>query len=161
MNKMARLVSKFNRLPAILKRQALSAVLGRIVPFVGTAGVVIEEMTEHRVVTRLRNRRRIQNHIKTLHAAAVTLAAETASGFIVGMNLPDDKLPLMKSLKVDFKKRNAGGIQIVASLTDQQKQQMRDEPKGEVSVQVQAEDSAGVQTVVCEMIWAWIPKKRT
>jgi acyl-coenzyme A thioesterase PaaI-like protein len=135
-------------------------VLGRIVPFVGTAGVVIEEMTEQRVVTRLRNRRRIQNHIKTLHAAAVTLAAETASGFIVGMNLPDDKLPLMKTLRVDFKKRNKGGIKIVATLSDDQKRQMREEPKGEVSVAVVAEDSAGVRTVECEMVWAWIPKKR-
>ena len=160
MNKMAKMVSKFDLLPAALRRQALSAVLGRIVPFVGTAGVVIEEMTEQRVVTRLRNRRRIQNHIKTLHAAAVTLAAETASGFIVGMNLPDDKLPLMKTLHVDFKKRNKGGIRIVATLTDEQKQKMRDEPKGEVAVHVEAEDAAGVRTVQCEMVWAWIPKKR-
>jgi len=158
-NKMSRTVSKLNILPGPLRRQALSAVLGRIVPFVGTAGVKIEQMTGHRVVVSLRNRRRVQNHIRTLHATAAALLAETASGFAVGMNLPDDKLPLMKSLKVDFKKRNKGGLRVTASLSDEQKERMITEPKGEVSVAVEAVDDAGQRTIECEMIWAWIPRK--
>ena len=156
---MNRTVSKLNMLPGMLRRQALSVVLGRIVPFVGTARVTIEEMTGQRVVTSLRNRRGVQNHIRTLHAAAGTLLAETASGFVVGMNLPDDKLPLMKSLKVSFVKRNKGGLRVTASLTEEQKKEMIDRPKGEVSVAVEAVDDAGQRTIECEMIWAWIPKK--
>jgi acyl-coenzyme A thioesterase PaaI-like protein len=156
---MSRLVAKFNLLPAPLRRQALSAVLGRMVPFVGTAGLVIEQMSEQRVVTRLRNRRRVQNHIRTLHAAAVTLAAETASGFVVGMNLPDDKLPLMKSLQVDFVKRNTGGLRVTASLTEAQIATMHAQPKGEVSVAVEAADDQDVASARFEMIWAWIPKQ--
>lgn len=159
-NKMSSLVSKLNLLPKPLRRQALSAVLGRLVPFVGTAGLVIEQMSEQQVVTRLHNRRRVQNHIRTLHAAAVTLAAETASGFVVGMNLPDDKLPLMKSLKVDFVKRNSGGLRVTANLRPEQVDAMRAQPKGEVSVQVVAADDKGVASAAFEMIWAWIPKKR-
>jgi acyl-coenzyme A thioesterase PaaI-like protein len=159
-NKMNRMVSKLNMLPGLLRTRALSAVLGQMVPFVGTAGLVIEEMSTERVVASVKNRRRVQNHIRTLHAAAGTLLAETASGFIVGMNLPDDKIPLMKTLTVKFKKRNKGGMRVVASLTAEQKQQMIDEPKGEVAVQVEAKDSAGVETIQCEMIWAWVPKKR-
>lgn len=159
-NKMNRTVSKLNLLPGPLRQQALSAVLGRIVPFVGTAGVIIEEMSDERVVARLKNRRRVQNHIRGLHAAAMTLLAETASGFVVGMNLPDDKLPLMKSLQVDFKKRNKGWLRVTATLTAEQKQQLFDEAKGEVSVPLKIADQSGQESIQCQMIWAWVPKKR-
>ena len=159
-NKMSKIISKFDLLPSGLRRQAISAVMGRKVPFVGTAGVVIEEMTQERVITSLRNRRKVQNHIKTIHAAAATLLAETASGFVVGMNLPDDKLPLMKSMSVKFKKLNKGGLRVTATLTPEQIERMHTEPKGDVSVAIEAKDSAGQQTIQCEMVWAWIPKKR-
>lgn len=159
-NRMSRMVSKFDLLPALLRRKAISALLGRKVPFVGTAGVTIEKMSEERVVTSLRNRRRVQNHIRTIHAAAAGLLAETASGFVVGMNLPDDRLPLMKSMSVKFKKRNKGGLRISATLTPKQIEHMHREPKGEVTVAIEAQDATGQQTIECEMIWAWIPKKR-
>jgi acyl-coenzyme A thioesterase PaaI-like protein len=159
-NQMARLAARFGPLPATLRRRLLGLVLGWRVPFVGTARLQIEELSEQRVVTRLRNRRRVRNHIGTLHAAAVTLAAETASGFAVAMNLPDDKLPLMKTLQVDFIKRNRGGIRVTASLTDEQKQWMRERPKGEMDVSVEALDDAGEATVQCHMVWAWVPRRK-
>jgi acyl-coenzyme A thioesterase PaaI-like protein len=159
-NQMARMIGKFDSLPSGLRRRALGVVLGRRVPFVGTVGLQFEELSEQRVVTRLRPRRRVQNHIHTLHAAAVTLAAETASGFVVGMNLPDDKLPLMKSLQVDFVKRNEGGLRASASLSDDQKRTMREEPRGEVEVPVEALDDAGQASVRCRMVWAWVPRQR-
>lgn len=158
-NRMSRMVARINRLPGPLRPAALSAVFGRMVPFVGTAGLRIERMDPERVVVRLRNRRRVQNHIRTLHAAAVTLLAETASGFVFGQNLPDDKLPLMKSLQVDFLKRNRGGLRVTASLGELQRRQLRDEPKGSVAVPVEAVDDAGQATVACSMVWAWVPKR--
>jgi acyl-coenzyme A thioesterase PaaI-like protein len=159
-NQMARMIGKFDSLPSWLRRKALDVALGRRVPFVGTAGLQFEELSGQRVVTRLRNRRRVQNHIHTLHAAAVALAAETASGFVVGMNLPDDKLPLMKTLQVDFVKRNEGGLRVSASLTEDQKATMHEEPRGEVEVPVEALDDSGQPSVHCRMVWAWVPRRR-
>ncbi len=158
-NSMNKLVAKFNLLPKPLRRHVISAILGRKVPFVGTAGVAIEEINPQRVVTSLRNKHRVQNHIKTIHAAAATLLAETSSGFVVGMNLPDNKLPLMKSLSVKFKKLNKGDLRVTASLTQEQIKRMHDEPRGDVTVAIEARDSAGQQTIQCKMVWAWIPKK--
>ena len=42
----------------------------------------------------LPNNRRIQNHIGGLHACSMALAAESATGMVVGMNVPDTHLPL-------------------------------------------------------------------
>jgi len=100
-NNLGRVVSKFEFLPPNLRSTVISKIFGRVVPLVGTAGLRYEELTPERVVVSIRNRRPVQNHIKGVHAAGMALLAETATGFVVGMNLPDDKLPLIKTLKVD------------------------------------------------------------
>src|SRR5688572_27188473 len=112
-NQFSRLVSKFGPLPAPVRARLQTLVLANIVPFLGTARVRFEEVTQERVVVTIKNRRRVQNHIKGVHAAAMALLAETATGFAVGMNLPDDKLPLIKTLKVDYLKRSQGDMKAV------------------------------------------------
>ncbi|MCU0694804.1 MAG: DUF4442 domain-containing protein [Polyangiaceae bacterium] len=160
MNKLARTIAYFDRLPTPIRRRAVSAFMGRMVPFVGTASARIDEMSARRVVVVIPNRRHVQNHIRGVHAAAMTLAAETASGFVVGMNVPDDRLPLMKSLRVEFRKRLQGAIRVEATLTDEQLREIAEQQKGEVSVRLTASDDAGQEPIVCEMVWAWVPKKR-
>lgn len=159
-NRLARAVEKLARLPAPLRARARSFVLGRAVPFVGTAGLHVEEMTDRRVVVSLRNRRRVRNHIGTVHAAAIALLAETASGFVVGMNVPDDRVPVIKTLRVDFLKRVKGAMRAVAELTDAQREVILREEKGETQVTVTVTDGEGKAPVQCTMIWAWTPKRR-
>ena len=155
-NKIAKIITKINRLPKIFRSRALSLVMGNIVPYVGTSKVVIEEMTEDKVVASIANKRRVQNHIKGVHATAMALLAETATGFIVVMNLPGGKLPLMKSMKIEYKKRTKGNMKVIATLTDEQRQIMLEQDKGEVSVHVEVTDESGKEPIRCEMIWAWI-----
>lgn len=57
----------------------------------------------------LKNRRRVQNHIGGLHACGMALAAESATGIVVGMNVPDSAIPLCKSMKINFVRRCEGG----------------------------------------------------
>lgn len=159
-NNLTRVVSKFQFLPPTLRATVVSGIFGRVVPFVGTSGLRYEELTPERVVVSIRNRRPVQNHIKGVHAAAMALLAETATGFAVGMNLPDDKLPLIKSLKVDYLKRTQGDMRAVATLTPEQVEMIRSTPKGEVLVPVMVTDESGEEPVRCEMLWAWVSKQR-
>lgn len=159
-NNLTRVISKFAFLPPALRATVVSGIFGRVVPFVGTSGLRYEELTPERVVVSIRNRRPVQNHIKGVHAAAMALLAETATGFAVGMNLPDDKLPLIKSLKVDYLKRTQGDMRAVATLTPEQVEMIRSTPKGEVLVPVMVTDESGEEPVRCEMLWAWVSKQR-
>lgn len=159
-NGMARAVARTAGLPGTLGRWLLTRMFGRIVPFLGTAGVRFESVGRHRVVVRLRNRRRVQNHIGGVHAAATALLAETASGFVMGMNVPDDKLLLLKSMKLDYLQRASGDLRAEASLSDAQIQALCSEEKGNTPVTVTVSDASGAEPVVCEMIWAWVPKQR-
>lgn len=158
-NNLMRVIGKFDFLPPNLRSTVISKIFGRVVPLVGTAGLRYEELTPERVVVSIRNRRPVQNHINGVHAAAMALLAETATGFVVGMNLPDDKLPLIKTLKVDYLKRTKGDMRAVATLTPEQVTLVRTTPKGEVLVPVVVTDESGQEPIRCEMLWAWVPKK--
>ena len=158
-NNMNRVVSKLDFLPPAIRATVISKIFGRVVPFVGTSGLHYEELTPERVVVSIRNRRPVQNHIKGIHAAGMALLAETATGFAVGMNLPDDKLPLIKSLKVEYLKRTQGDMRAVATLTKEQIQLIRTTARGEVIVPVLVTDESGEEPIRCEMIWAWVSKQ--
>jgi len=159
-NTLSRIVSKFAVLPAGARASLISRIFGRVVPFVGTAGLVYEELTPERVVVSIRNRRAVRNHIKGVHAAAMALVAETATGFVVGMNIPDDSLVLIKSLQVDYYKRTQGDMKAVATLSPEQIALIRSTPKGEVNVPVVVTDESGEEPIKCTMLWAWVPKKK-
>ncbi len=159
-NRLARTLQPLEHLPAALRARARSLVMGQIVPFVGTARLRIEELSDRRAVVSVQNRRRVQNHLHTVHAAAMALIAEMASGFVVGMNVPDDRVPVIKSMRVDFLKRARGAMRAVAELTDEQRAAIAREQKGEVAVPVRVEDGEGKEPIACAMIWAWTPKRR-
>lgn len=160
-NMFSRRVALFDRFPAFIRRWARSKGLGAVVKFAGTASIDFEEVSVERVICHIRNVKKNQNHIKGVHAAAMALLAETATGFAVGMNLPDDKLPLLKSMKVEYKKRATGNLKAVAALTAEQIANVRTLEKGDVTVPVTVTDEAGIEPIQCEMVWAWVPKKRS
>ena len=159
-NSMCRMVDKPASLPTGLRSWVITRMFGKFVPFLGTAGLVFEEVSRERMVVSVKNRKKVQNHIKGLHAAAMALLAETATGFVVGMNVPDDKLMLLKSMKVSYYKRAQGNMRAVATLPAAQVQRMFTEDKGDVLVDVVVTDESGESPIVCEMVWAWVPKKR-
>lgn len=157
-NAMQRQLAKLASLPLAWQPFVASFMLGKVVPMVGSAGLRFDVLTPERVVVSVRNRRRVQNHIKGVHAAAMALLAETATGFCVGMNLPDDKLPLIKSMHVDYLRRAQGDMKAEASLTPEQIQQILTQDKGEVTVAVNITDSSGQAPIAAQMVWAWVPK---
>jgi acyl-coenzyme A thioesterase PaaI-like protein len=159
-NRLATIVAQLARVPAPLRTTARSLLLGRVVKFVGTAGLSIEELTDSRAVVSVKNRARVQNHISGVHAAAMALIAETATGFIVGMNVPDSRVPVIKSMHIDFVRRAKGSLRAVAELDEAQRQLILSTEKGEVTPKVTVTDEAGEEPIRCTMIWAWTPKRK-
>ena len=160
-NRLARSLAKLERVPAFLRPWARNQVMGRAVPFTGTAGLDFAHMAPERVEIAVANARRVQNHIQGVHAAAMALLAETATGMVVGMNVRDDCLPLAKELRVAFKRRAQGALRAVATLTDEQRALMQQSDKGEVTVAVQVSDESGAQPIECEFIWAGVPASKS
>ena len=143
--------------PAFARTWFRSVVLRRAVPFTGTAGLRFIAMTQERAEISIANKHKVQNHTGGVHASAINLLLETATGMVVGMNVRDDCIPLAKELKMAFKKRATGAMRAVATLSAEQRALMQASDKGEVNVSVTVTDEVGVQPVECEFVWAWIP----
>jgi len=156
-NRMQNQLARLSEVPAFLRPWYRNVVLHRAVPFTGTAGLDFVEVSPGRVEVALANRHKVQNHIQGIHASAMNLLAETATGMVVGMNVRDDCVPVAKELKMAFKKRATGSLRAVAVLTPEQQAAMQAGDKGELNVSVVVTDEAGVNPVECEFIWAWIP----
>lgn len=157
-NPLRSFVKKVNQYPAWLSSRLITWAFRSKVKLSGTVGIDILETDLKRVTFQQKNRKKVQNHIGSVHAAGMALLAESATGFIVGVNLPGDKLPLMKTMNLNYVKRATGDLRAVAELSEEQLQQIQTLDKGEVSVKVTVTDANGIEPVVAEMIWAWIPK---
>lgn len=158
-NKLQRSLMRLDEAPAFMRGFVQNIILRRAVPFTGTAGVQFVSLTPERVEVRLANEHRVRNHIGSVHASAMNLLAETASGMVVGMNVRDDCLPLAKSLTMDFRKRATGDLKAVATLSALQQQALLGTDKGEVNVRVVVTDTTGIEPVECEFVWAWVPAR--
>lgn len=159
-NRLQRQLARLSEAPAFLRPWVRNRVLHRAVPFTGTAGLDYVALTPERVEVALANTRRVHNHIQGVHASAMNLLAETATGMVVGMNVRDDCIPLAKELKMAFRKRATGALRAVATLSPAQRAALQASDKGEVNVSVVMTDEAGAHPVECEFIWAWVPSQR-
>lgn len=159
-NRISRSLAKLDGVPAALRTPLRSFIMGRVVKFVGTAGLTIEELTTERAVVFVKDRSRVHNHIGGVHAGAMALLAETASGFVVGMNVPDTRVPVIKSMHIDYVRRAKGGLRAVAELNGAQRAQILTEERGDVTPKVTVTDEAGEEPVRCTMVWAWTPKRK-
>ncbi|WP_230659387.1 DUF4442 domain-containing protein [Psychrobacter sp. I-STPA10] len=164
-NQFSKLLTLTKYLPANVRAKILSTAFGKIVPFVGTAGVYYEIVSPNKVVVSLENDKKVQNHIGSIHAVAVTLLAETATGFILGLNLPSDRVLLVKSYNVNFyRPLKKGQVAAVATLSDEQRLHILNTTKGEMVIPCYIEDRNAQQQgqqrepITVEMTWAWIPK---
>ena len=159
-NALQKLVAAAARLPAPLRSRAITAAFTYRVRFAGTGGVRIEVLEEGRAVAVIGNRGKVRNHIGGVHAAAMALLAETTTGAVFGLSLPGDKLPLLKSMQVDYLKRAQGGLRAEATLALPQRRALAVKERGEIVVPVQVTDESGDEPIKCRMTWAWVPKKR-
>ncbi|MCP9766577.1 DUF4442 domain-containing protein [Lacihabitans sp. LS3-19] len=160
MNKLSRQIHKLNAFPAFIRPWFTNFIIGRAVKLIGTCGIKFETLNPYEVAIFLENKIKVRNHIGQIHAVASSLLAETATGIVVGMSIPDDKIPLIKDMSVKFIKRSEGWQRAVAKLDDIQIDKLKNEPKGEFIVPVKVIDQTGEEVILAEMNWAWITKKK-
>ena len=159
-SRIAKVIEKIERLPEFARQPAFNFMIGRVVPFVATSRLRITKATENEWIATLDNQRRVQNHIKQIHACAMMLIGETIGVMIMAMNLPGDRIPLVKKIEADFVKRSTGKMTGIVKLTDEQITMIQQEPKGEIELEVTITDEADINPLLMRVTAAWIPKER-
>ena len=159
-NRFNRIVSKINKSPDFMRSFLLTRLFCSTVKYAGTSGVKLLSVSNTQVKLALANKKKVQNHIGGVHAVAAALLAESATGIVFGMNVPDTCVPLLKSMKINYQRRMQGDLQAVSSLTNEQVQAITASDKGDLTVAVEITDESGQQPIECIMEWAWVSKKR-
>ncbi|NQZ82875.1 MAG: DUF4442 domain-containing protein [Colwellia sp.] len=159
-NQLSRYVNKINNMPKFMRSFLLTKLFCTKVKYAGTSGIKLISINKKHVELKLNNRKKVQNHIGGIHAVAAALLAESTTGIVLGLNVPDTRLPLIKSMKISYQRRMQGDLKAIAKLSEQQIEAIESQEKGTLIIPVEITDDSGEQPIICEMEWAWITKKK-
>jgi len=159
-NRFSSIVAKINKAPQFMRSFLLTRLFCSTVKYAGTSNVKLLEVSNNKVKLFIANKKRVQNHIGGVHAIAAALLAESATGIVFGMNVPDSCIPLLKSMTINYQRRMQGDLTAVATLSEQQISDILQQEKGDLVVKVEITDESGEQPIECLMDWAWVSKQR-
>ncbi len=130
-------------------RWLFSKIIGRVARYSGTMGARVLELGPGHSKIELRDRAKVRNHLKSVHAIALANLAELSSGLAFMYGVPVTARGILTRLTVDYLKKGRGRLVATCSF---------DLPdasvKGEYDVVSEIRDAAG--DVVARATARWL-----
>jgi acyl-coenzyme A thioesterase PaaI-like protein len=132
-----------------------SRIFGWFVPYSGTVGATIEELEPGRCRAVIRDRRRLRNHLESIHAVALANVGELTSGLAMTLALPDQIRGIVTELRASYLKKARGTLTALAEVT------VPDLAGGPIDHRVETVITDQAGEVVCRVATVWRLERRS
>ena len=135
-------------------KRLFSLLLGRIVPYTGTLGARVVELGPGHARAELRDRRKVRNHLRSIHAVALMNLAELVTGLALNFAMRPDARSILKGLSIEYHKKARGTITGEATAPVLESNEER-----EIEVVGTLRDEAGDVVATARAKWLVGPRK--
>ena len=143
--------ARLRRLPG--GRWLFSKLVGRAAPYTGTIGARVEELGAGYARLTMRDRKRVRNHLDSVHAVAQLNLAEETSGLAIVFSLPESHRGIPVRLEIDYLKKARGRLTAECSIDEPIPEVPEGEERTELSASVTLTDPRGDEVSRARAHW--------
>lgn len=149
-NKVLGIYEKFLRWP--FGQRFFSAFAARQAPYFKTVSPLVTLLEPNQCKVLIKKRKRVQNHIGTMHIIAIANGLEMAMGFMAEASIPSNLRWIPKGMQLTYPNKGETDIMCTATVP------ATGWVPGDLTVTVEAVDTSG-KPVVVGTIMLWISEK--
>ena len=135
-------------------KRLFSFLIGCVVPYSGSIGALVEELRPGFSRLSLRDRRKVRNHLGSIHAIALANFGELTTGLAAMAGMPPNTRGILRGIEISYEKKARG--RLTSTCTSEV---LAPQENTEYSLRTEIRDEAGDVVARLTALWVIGPEK--